>query len=90
MGKVVDCVEVDLFHPLRKWVVCDYGGGVVECHRRHCMPFGVDKAVLYYWHCLWASGGRSKFLEEWASLRNRMVVLWACFGPSLMAQLLIH
>ena len=23
---------------------------------------GVDQAVLYYWHCLWTSGGRSKFL----------------------------
>ena len=25
---------------------------------------GVDQAVLYYWHCLWTSGGRWKFLGE--------------------------
>ena len=24
--------------------------------RRHCVPFGIDQAVLYYWHCLWTSG----------------------------------
>ena len=34
-------------------------------------------AVLYYWHCLWISGGRSKFL---GSLRNRIVLLWVCSG----------
>ena len=28
-----------------------------------------------------------KFLGEWASLRNRMVLLWACSCPSLPAQL---
>ena len=32
-------------------------------HRPHCVPFGVDQAVLYYWHCSWTTGGgRSKFL----------------------------
>ena len=31
--------------------------GVVECHRCHGVPYGVDQAVLYYWHCLWSSGG---------------------------------
>ena len=36
---------------------------------------------------LWTSGGQSKFLEEQASPRNRMVLLW---GPSLPAQLLVH
>ena len=44
------------------------GGGVVECHRRHCVPFGVDQAVLYYWHCLWTSSGllvvSQNFLEN--------------------------
>ena len=54
--------------------------GCVECHHE---PFGVDQAVLYYWHCLWISGGQSKFVGEWASLRNRMVLLWVCSGPSL-------
>ena len=53
--------------------LCGCGGGVVECHRRHCVPFCVDQAVLYYWHCLWTSGGRSKFIGEWASL-------WCCCG----------
>ena len=43
---VVDCVEVGLLHPRRKWVVVEH----------HCVPFGVDQAVLY---CLWASGGCS-------------------------------
>ena len=37
--------------------LCGCGGGVVECHRCPCVPFGVDQAVLYYWHCLWTSGG---------------------------------
>ena len=37
--------------------LCGSSGGVVECHRHHCVPFGVDQAVLYYWHCLWTSGG---------------------------------
>ena len=36
------------------------------------------------------SGGQSKFLGEGASLRNRMVLLWLCFGPSLLVQLLVH
>ena len=43
------------------------GGCVVECHRRHCL--------------VRTSGGRSKFLGEWASLKNGMVLLWACSGP---------
>ena len=30
---------------------------MVECHRHHCVPFAVDQAVLYYWHCLLTSGG---------------------------------
>ena len=34
-----------------------------------------------YWHCLWTFGGRLKFLGEWASLKNRMVVMWACSAP---------
>ena len=34
--------------------LCGCGGGVVECDRHHCVPFGVD---LYYWHCVWTSGG---------------------------------
>ena len=46
------------------------------------VPFGVDQgcAVLLalFVDFQWASGGRSKFLGEWASLRNRMVLLWAC------------
>ena len=29
----------------------------------------------------WASGGRSNFVGEWASLRNRTVLLWVCSGP---------
>ena len=40
------------------------GGGVVG---RHCVPFGVDQAVLYYWHCLWTSvkiSWRMGFIEE--------------------------
>ena len=44
--------------------LCGSGRGVVECHRHPCVPFGVDQAVLYYWHCLWTSGGRWKFLGE--------------------------
>ena len=35
----------------------------------------------------WAFSGWSKFLEEWASLRNRMVLLW---GPSFPSQLPVH
>ena len=31
--------------------LCGCGGGVVECHRCHCVSFDVDQAVLYYWHC---------------------------------------
>ena len=27
------------------------------------VPFGVDQTVLYYWHCLWTSGGQN-FLEN--------------------------
>ena len=36
---------------------CDCCGGVVKCHRSLSVAFGVDQAVLYYWHCLWTSGG---------------------------------
>ena len=28
-----------------------------------------------------ASGGRKKYLGEWASLGNRMVLMWVCSGP---------
>ena len=38
---VKGCVEVDLLHPLV----------VLLCHQCHCVPFGIDQAVLYYWHC---------------------------------------
>ena len=64
---VVDCVEVDLLHPCALW------WNVIDIIV--CLPFGVDHAVLYYGHCLWTSGGWSKFLGEWASLRYRMVLL---------------
>ena len=33
----------------------------------------------------WASGGRSTFQWEQTSFRNRMVLLWVCPGPSLLA-----
>ena len=38
-----------------------YGG---ECHRCHCVPFGVDQAVLYYY--LWSAkiSWRMGLLEE--------------------------
>ena len=36
------------------------------------------------------SSGQSNFLGEWASLRNRTVLLLVCSGPSLPAQLLVH
>ena len=39
-------MEVDLLHPRRKWVVWLWWDGV-------------DQAVLYYWYCLWTSGGIS-------------------------------
>ena len=39
------------------------------CHRHHCVPFDVDQAVLAL-----TSGGRSKFLGEWASTG------WCCCG----------
>ena len=46
--------------------LCGCGGGVVECHRHHCVAFGVVLAVLYY---LWTSGGLlavgQNFLENW-------------------------
>ena len=63
--KVVDCVEVDLLHPRRKWVVwlC-----IIVC------------LLVYYWHCLWTSGGRSKFLGEMGL--NRIVLLCVCSGPA--------
>ena len=41
--------------------LCGCNEDVVECHRRHCVPFGVDQAVLYYCHFRW---GQSKFLGE--------------------------
>ena len=34
---------------------------------------------------LWAASGQSKFLGEWASSSNRMVLMWVCPGPSLPA-----
>ena len=48
--------------------LCGCGGGVPGC------------AVLFV-DFQWASGGRSKFLEEWASLS---VLLWVCSasGPA--------
>ena len=60
--------------------LCGCGGGVVECHRHPCvpfggerelrlcsvlislLPFGVDQAVLYYWHGLPVVSGN--FLEN--------------------------
>ena len=67
-------MEVDYLHHAGNGLLW---WGVVKCHD---VPFGVDQAVLYYWHCLWwAFGGRLKFLGEWASLRNRMV---PSFRPS--------
>ena len=49
--------------------------GVVECHRRHYVPFA---------HLV---GGQSKFLGEWAVL---MVLLWVCSGLYLPAQVPVH
>ena len=55
------------------WWICSThtgcGGGAVECHG---VPFGV---VQYYWHCLWTSGGRSKF--PWG-------IGWCCCGCVLV------
>ena len=56
-GKVVNCMGVDLLHPRRKWVVWGCGG------MSSTSLFGVDQAVLYYWHCLWTSW-RMGLLEE--------------------------
>ena len=50
---------------------------------RLCCTIGIVDFV-------WASGGRSKFLGEWASLRNRIVLLLVCSGPSLPAQLPVY
>ena len=63
---IVDCVEVDLLHPHRLW------WDVIVCLlvlTRLCCALFVT------------SGGRWKFLGEWASFRNRMVLLWACLLP---------
>ena len=51
------------------------------------IDLGVVLLLALFW---WASGGRSKFIGEWSSLRKRMVLLWACSGPSLLAQLPVH
>ena len=40
--------------------------------------------VLSKWHCLWTPGGQSKFHWEWASLRNRVVLLWVWSWMSSM------
>ena len=45
---------------------------VVECHWRHCVCLCCTVGILL----VGASGGRSNFLGEWASLRNR----WCCCG----------
>ena len=37
-----------------------------------CSGSGLCGSVALYWHCLWTS----EFLGEWASLRNRMLLLW--------------
>ena len=60
----------------------------VECHRCHCLVLTgcavLFALIVYFWS---ASGGRSTFLREWVSLRNRMVLLWVCSFP---AQLPVH
>ena len=74
----VDCVEVDMLHPRRRWLCCCDGvwWNVIKC-AFWCWP---GCAVLL---ALFGSGGRSKFIGEWASLRNWMgllCVIWIS-GP---------
>ena len=78
--QVIDCVEVDLLHPRRKWVVWLWWGYVIDLIvcllvlTRLCFTIGIfcGLPVCFRW---------SKFLGEWASLRNRMVLLWVCPVP---------
>ena len=44
---------------VRRWACTTHAGsGLCDCGTVDvlCVPFGVDQAVLYYWHCLWTSG----------------------------------
>ena len=52
--------------------LCGCGGGVVEYR---CVPFGVVQAVLYWWHCLWTSGGLLVGLQWSVKISWRMSVL---------------
>ena len=65
--------------PTQESGLCGCGGGVCLLVLSRLLALFVD------FQC-----GRSKFLGEWASLRNRMVLLWECSGHSLPAQLLVH
>ena len=56
--------------------LCGWCGGMSVCVFR-C-------SVLYYWHCLWASCGQSKFLGEWA---HQDCAVLGVFWP---AQCLVH
>ena len=63
---------VDLLHTCRKWVVWLWWG----CDGMSLCAFWCCPV-----HCLWTFPG------EWASLRSRVVLLWVCSGPSLLAKL---
>lgn len=72
-----DCVEVVL---RRKWVVWLWWNGICAfwCCWSHCVVL-----VVLFLDFQQASGDQSKFHGEWASLRNRMVLLWVCPGTIL-------
>ena len=69
------------FAPLTQEVSCFVG--VVECHWCHCMPFGVVQAVLYYWHCLWISGGLLVVSQHFLENGHRWGTGWRCCGSVL-------